>query len=71
MSQEKNSRSPSVAELHRHLLNTNNDKHSRLTELPELSSKGFARGDCQKSAFKGPWGCESHTAEFFLIPVAC
>lgn len=69
-SQEKNSRSPLVAELHRHLLNTNNDKHSRLTELPELSSKGFAHGDCQKSAFKGPWGCESCTAKFFPLSAA-
>lgn len=56
VAQEKNSRSPSVPELHRHLLNTNNDKHSRLTELPELSSKGFACGGLPKECFQRPLG---------------
>lgn len=70
VAQEKNSQSPLVAELHRHLLNTNTDKHSWLTDLPELLSKGCLWG-LSKSAFMGPWGCESCTAELFLHPVAC
>lgn len=55
MIQEKNSRSPSVAELHRHLLNTN-DKHSQLTELPELSFKGVALWGLLKECFQMPLG---------------
>lgn len=54
MAQKKNSRSPVVAELHRHLLNTNTDEHSQLAELPELLSKGCSWGLSECS--HGPLG---------------